>query len=104
MWAGSARYLPTRKRLPENDIYFQISFPISWLGRYPPRFPGVEPCVSLSEQRDRINAKEQRLEHLQTSLDWHDEMIRKVRNYGGNESVFVRERDQLLKEKWDLQR
>ena len=55
-------------------------------------------------ERDRINAKEQRIEQLQKSIDWHDEQIRKIRSYGGNESFFVKQRDELLSQKWDLQR
>jgi hypothetical protein len=54
--------------------------------------------------RDRINAKEQRLQQLQKSIDSCDEQIRKIRSYGGNESVFVRQRDELVSQKWDLQR
>jgi hypothetical protein len=55
-------------------------------------------------ERDRANAKEQRLQQLQKSLDWHDEQIRNIRNSGGNESLFVKQRDELLRQKWDLQR
>jgi hypothetical protein len=55
-------------------------------------------------QRDRTNAKEQRIEQLQKSIDWQDEQIRRIRNYGGNESFFVKQRDELLRQKWDLQR
>jgi len=55
-------------------------------------------------ERDRINAKEKRIEQLQKSIDWHDEQIRRIRNYGGNESLFVKERDELVRQKWDLQR
>jgi hypothetical protein len=55
-------------------------------------------------QRDRTNAKEQRLEQLQKSIDWHDEQIRRIRNYGGNESLFVKQRDELVRQKWELQR
>jgi hypothetical protein len=55
-------------------------------------------------QRDRTNAKEQRIEQLQKSIDWQDEQIRRIRNYGGNESFFVKQRDDLLRQKWELQR
>jgi hypothetical protein len=55
-------------------------------------------------QRDRTNAKEQRIEQLQKSIDWQDEQIRRIRNYGGNESFFVKQRDELLRQKWELQR
>jgi hypothetical protein len=55
-------------------------------------------------ERDRINAKEQRLQQLQKSIDSCDELIRKIRGYGGNESVFVKQRDELVSQKWELQR
>lgn len=55
-------------------------------------------------ERDRINAKEQRIEQLQKSIDWNDEQIRRIRSYGGNESLFVKQRDELLSQKWNLQR
>jgi hypothetical protein len=55
-------------------------------------------------ERDRINAKEQRIQQLQKSIDSYDELIRKIRNSGGNESVFVKQRDELVRQKWDLQR
>jgi hypothetical protein len=54
--------------------------------------------------RDRINAKEQRIQQLQKSIDSYDELIRKIRHSGGNESVFVKQRDELVRQKWDLQR
>ena len=31
-------------------------------------------------------------------------MIRQIRSRGGNESIFVKARDQLLTKKWELQR
>lgn len=55
-------------------------------------------------ERDRSNAKEQRIQQLQKSIDWYDEQIRNVRGYGGNESIFVKQRDDLVRQKWDLQR
>lgn len=55
-------------------------------------------------ERDRINAKEQRIQQLQKSIDSYDEWIRKIRNSGGNESLFVKQRDELVRQKWDLQR
>ena len=55
-------------------------------------------------ERDRINAKEQRIQQLQKSIDSYDELIRKIRNSGGNESPFVKQRDEFVRQKWDLQR
>jgi hypothetical protein len=55
-------------------------------------------------ERDRINAKEQRIQQLQKSIDWQDEQIRNIRQRGGDESFFVKQRDALLAEKWNLQR
>ncbi len=55
-------------------------------------------------ERDRINAKEQRIQQLQKSIDSLDEMVRKIRHSGGNESDFVKQRDELLRQKWNLQR
>ena len=58
----------------------------------------------LEQQRDESNAKEARIAQLQKSIDWYDDMIRQVRSHGGNESLFVKARDQLLTQKWELQR
>ena len=55
------------------------------------------------QQRDQINAKEQRIEQLQKSIEWNEDQIRRIRGYGGNERIFVEQRDQLVKQKWDLQ-
>jgi len=55
-------------------------------------------------QRDRINAKEQRIDQLQKSIEWNEEHIRRIRHAGGNERIFVEQRDQLVKQKWELQR
>jgi Tfp pilus assembly protein PilN len=58
----------------------------------------------LEQQRDESNAKEARIAQLQKSIDWYDDMVRQVRSHGGDESVFVKARDQLLTQKWELQR
>jgi hypothetical protein len=55
-------------------------------------------------QRDRINAREQQIAQLQKSIDSHDNLIRQIRDGGGDASFFVKERDKLLAEKWNLQR
>jgi hypothetical protein len=58
----------------------------------------------LEQQRDESNAKEARIAQLQKSIDWYDDMVRQIRSHGGDESVFVKARDQLLTQKWELQR
>lgn len=55
-------------------------------------------------ERDRINAKEQRIQQLQKSIDSTDSLIRDIRDRGGDESFFVKQRDELIRQKWDLQR
>jgi hypothetical protein len=55
-------------------------------------------------QRDRINAKQQRIEQLQKGIDSVDHTIQSVRSRGGDASYWVKERDQLEAQKWDLQR
>jgi hypothetical protein len=54
-------------------------------------------------QRDRINAKEKQIDQLQKSIEWNEDQIRRIRAYGGNERIFVEQRDQLVKQKWELQ-
>jgi hypothetical protein len=58
----------------------------------------------LEQQRDESNAKEARIAQLQKSIDWYDDTVRQIRSRGGDESVFVKARDQLLTQKWELQR
>lgn len=55
-------------------------------------------------QRDRINEKERRIEQLQKSIESTEEYIRRIRGYGGDERIFVQQRDELVKQKWELQR
>jgi hypothetical protein len=56
------------------------------------------------QQRDRINAKERRLEQLQKAIEGTEDQIRRIRDYGGDESIFIKQRDELIRQKWDLQR
>ena len=58
----------------------------------------------LEQQRDESNAKEARIAQLQKSIDWYDDMVRQIRSRGGDESACVKARDQLLTQKWELQR
>jgi hypothetical protein len=58
----------------------------------------------LEQQRDESNAKEARIAQLQKSIDSYDDMVRQIRSRGGDESIFVKARDQLLTQKWELQR
>jgi hypothetical protein len=62
-----------------------------------------ESVRQAERQRDRINEKQKQIERLQKSLDWHDEQVRNVRAYGGNDRLLVEQRDQLLKQKWELE-
>jgi hypothetical protein len=55
-------------------------------------------------QRDRINAREQQIAQVEKSIDSYDKLIRRIREHGGDASFFVKERDTLLAEKWNLQR
>lgn len=59
---------------------------------------------NAEQQRDRINAKERRIEQLQKSIEVTEEQIRRIRGYGGDESIFIKQRDDLIRQKWDLQR
>lgn len=63
----------------------------------------AEAIRKAEQQRDEINAKEQRIEQLQKSIEWNEDQIRRIRSHGGNERIFVEQRDQLVKQKWDLQ-
>ena len=56
------------------------------------------------QQRDGSNAKEARIAQLQKSIDSCDDMVRQIRSRGGDESYFVKARDRLLTQKWELQR
>jgi len=58
----------------------------------------------LEQQRDASNDKEARIAQLQKSIDSYDDMVRQIRSHGGDESFFVKARDQLLTQKWELQR
>jgi hypothetical protein len=58
----------------------------------------------LEQQRNESNAKEARIAQLQKSIDWYDDMVRQIRSHGGDESACVKARDQLLTQKWELQR
>jgi len=58
----------------------------------------------LEQQRDESKAKEARIAQLQKSIDSYDDMVRQIRSRGGDESIFVKARDQLLTQKWELQR
>lgn len=62
-----------------------------------------ESVRQAEQQRDRINEKQKQIERLQKSLDWYDEQVRNVRAYGGNDGLLVEQRDQLLKQKWELE-
>jgi hypothetical protein len=56
------------------------------------------------QQRDAINAKQQRIDQLQTSIDWNDHMAQDARSRGSDPSIFEKQSEQLLREKRELQR
>jgi hypothetical protein len=64
----------------------------------------AEAIRKAEQQRDRINAKEQQIEQLQKSIEWNEDWIRRIRGHGGDESIFIKQRDELIRQKWDLQR
>lgn len=55
-------------------------------------------------QRDAINAKQHRIEQLQKSIDWYDEQARETRLRGGDASALTKQSEELLRQKWELQR
>jgi hypothetical protein len=63
-----------------------------------------EAVRQAERQRDQINAKEQRIAQLQKGIESQEKIIRQIRERGGDESFFVKQRDELIREKWDLQR
>ncbi len=62
-----------------------------------------EAVRQAERQRDAINAKQQRIEQLQKSIDWYDEKARETRLHGGDASVFTKQSEELLRQKWELQ-
>jgi hypothetical protein len=63
-----------------------------------------EAIRQAERQRDQINAKEQRIAQLQKAIESQETVIRQIRERGGDESYFVKQRDEFIREKWDLQR
>jgi hypothetical protein len=62
-----------------------------------------EAMREAQRQRDAVRWKEQRLELLQQSIDWHDKHIQRMRGNGSDWRVFAEPRDRLLQEKAKLQ-
>jgi len=54
-------------------------------------------------ERDRINAKEQKLEQIQKSIDWYETNIRDYQSKGWDWRFLEQERDELIKQRWDLE-
>jgi hypothetical protein len=54
-------------------------------------------------QRDLINAREQKLEQIQKSIDWYETNIRDYRSKGWDCRFLEQERDELIKQRWDLE-
>lgn len=63
-----------------------------------------EAVQQAERQRDAVNAKQQRIEQLQRSIGWNDHMAQDIRNHGGDPSIFEKQSEQLLRERWELQR
>ncbi len=63
-----------------------------------------EAVRQAERQRDAINAKQKRIEQLQKSIDWYDEKARETRLRGGDASGFTKQSEELLRQKWNLQR
>jgi hypothetical protein len=54
-------------------------------------------------QRDLINAREQKLEQIQKSIDWYETNIRDYQSKGWDGRFLEQERDELIKQRWDLE-
>lgn len=54
-------------------------------------------------QRDRINAREQKLEQIQKSIDRYETNIRDYQSKGCDWRFLEQERDELIKQRWDLE-
>ncbi len=63
-----------------------------------------EAVTQAEIQRDRINAKQQRIDQLQKAIDSVDHTIQDIRSRGGDASFWTKRREQLLSQKWELQR
>jgi hypothetical protein len=62
-----------------------------------------EAIQQAEAQRDRINAREQKLEQIQKSIDWYETNIRDYQSKGWDWRFLEQERDELIKQRWDLE-
>jgi hypothetical protein len=62
-----------------------------------------EALQQAEAQRDRINAREQELEQIQKSIDWYETNIRDYQSKGWDWRFLEQERDELIKQRWDLE-
>jgi hypothetical protein len=92
---------PSFPRIPSSQILAQQNSALAQSRDALARNAAVR---QAERQRDQINAKEQRIAQVQKAIDSEDNMILQIRQRGGDESFFVKERDELIREKWDLQR
>jgi hypothetical protein len=58
---------------------------------------------NAERQRDAINAKEQQLQRLQSSVDWWDKQLTDARVNGRDPRWLSQQRDNALKQKHDYQ-
>jgi hypothetical protein len=63
----------------------------------------LEAVRQAEAQRDLINAREQKLEQIQKSIDWYETNIRDYRSKGWDWRFLEQERDELIKQRWDLE-
>jgi hypothetical protein len=62
-----------------------------------------EAVEQAEAERDRINARDQKLEQIQKSIDWYETNIRDYQSKGWDGRFLEQERDELTKQRWDLE-
>jgi signal transduction histidine kinase len=62
-----------------------------------------EAVEQAEAERDRINARDQKLEQIQKSIDWYETNIRDYQSKGWDGRFLEQERDELIKQRWDLE-
>jgi hypothetical protein len=69
----------------------------------PDRARQREAVEQAEAERDRINARDQKLEQIQKSIDWYETNIRDYQSKGWDGRFLEQERDELIKQRWDLE-
>ena len=62
-----------------------------------------EAVEQAEAERDRINARDQKLEQIQKSIEWYETNIRDYQSKGWDGRFLEQERDELTKQRWDLE-